>query len=294
MLRAARQQQGLHIAALAAAIKVTPAKLEALESGRYHELLDATFTRALAQAVCRVLKIDPAPVLAQLPSTPADALGRVDGGLNTPYRERPGRAAPADWAPWRHPVLWLVAVLLAAAAAFVLVPSVKLHQSAPAPAAADGLPPPVMPALVEGAAPSATQAAPTESAGGASAAGLQTPPSAVPVASMPQVGAAAASTPVTTADTPNNVNVAAVALTPTAANVAELRAVQASWVQAVDGRGQTLLARLVPAGERVELKVTPPLRLRIGNARGTELKFRGQTVDLVTASRDNIVNLTLP
>ena len=49
MLRAAREQQGLHIAALAAAIKVTPRKLDALEHDRWDELPDATFTRALAQ-----------------------------------------------------------------------------------------------------------------------------------------------------------------------------------------------------------------------------------------------------
>ena len=37
LLRAARQQKGLHNAALAASIKVTPAKLEALEAGPPHE-----------------------------------------------------------------------------------------------------------------------------------------------------------------------------------------------------------------------------------------------------------------
>ena len=109
MLRAARQQQGLHIAALAASIKVTPAKLEALEAGRYHELPDTTFARALAKTVCRVLKIDPEPVLAQMPDTPDSGLARVDGGLNTPFRERPGRVDPTVWVPWRHPVLWAVA-----------------------------------------------------------------------------------------------------------------------------------------------------------------------------------------
>ena len=123
LLRAARQQQGLHIAALAASIKVTPAKLEALESGRTDELPDLTFTRALAQTVCRVLKIDAAPVLALLPGAPAGSLERVDSGLNTPFRERNGRTDPAAWLPWRHPVLWLAGLLLAAAAAFVLVPS---------------------------------------------------------------------------------------------------------------------------------------------------------------------------
>ena len=45
--------QGLHIAALAAAIKVAPRKLELLEADRFDELPDATFTRALAQTVCR-------------------------------------------------------------------------------------------------------------------------------------------------------------------------------------------------------------------------------------------------
>ena len=53
MLRAARQARGLHIAALAASIKVTQRKLEALEADRYDELPDMTFTRALAKTVCR-------------------------------------------------------------------------------------------------------------------------------------------------------------------------------------------------------------------------------------------------
>ena len=59
-LREAREKQGLHIAALAAAIKVSPKKLEMLESDRFDALPDATFTRALAQTVCRALKTDPA------------------------------------------------------------------------------------------------------------------------------------------------------------------------------------------------------------------------------------------
>ncbi|HJV61195.1 MAG TPA: helix-turn-helix transcriptional regulator, partial [Albitalea sp.] len=62
IIRAARQSQGLHIAALSAAIKVSQKKLEALEADRLDELPDATFTRALAQTVCRALKIDPSPV----------------------------------------------------------------------------------------------------------------------------------------------------------------------------------------------------------------------------------------
>ncbi|GCL62319.1 helix-turn-helix domain-containing protein [Pseudaquabacterium pictum] len=284
LLRAARQQQGLHIAALAASIKVTPAKLEALESGRTDELPDLTFTRALAQTVCRVLKIDAAPVLALLPGAPAGSLERVDSGLNTPFRERNGRADPAAWLPWRHPVLWLAGLLLAAAAAFVLVPSQpgQLPQL-------DNATAPVMPPSGAGGPPQVSEAVPAAAPAVDPASGGMG--SVVAPATVPDVPASAAR-PAAAASQPVVADVAATAAAAEAALV--LRAVQATWVQAVDGGGQTLMARLVPAGETVALTPALPVRLRIGNAKGTELQFRGQPVDLSTAARDNIANITLP
>lgn len=280
MLRAARQQQGLHIAALAAAIKVTPAKLEALEAGRYHELPDTTFARALAKTVCRVLKIDPEPVLAQMPGTPVSGLARVDGGLNTPFRERPGRVDPTLWAPWRHPVLWAVALLLVAAAAFVLVPTVSVIGGAPA--LPDAAPAPLMPP--GGAATLPPLAEPEAAAQPEPAAADQAASAAVgPVGQAAATTAAAAAGPAPAA-----------AVASAGGEALTLRAVQATWVQVVDGAGQTLMARLVPAGETVSLTAAPPLRLRIGNASGTELQFRGRPVDLKNLARDNIANITLP
>ena len=103
LLRAARERQGLHIAALAAAIKIPQRKLEALEADRFDELPDATFTRALAHHACvELLKIDAAPVLAQLPPLPQAGrrgLAAAAGGLNAPFRDRPGRADPAEVSP---------------------------------------------------------------------------------------------------------------------------------------------------------------------------------------------------
>jgi cytoskeleton protein RodZ len=65
-------------------------------------------------------------------------------------------------------------------------------------------------------------------------------------------------------------------------------------VAMVGAGGQTLMARLVPAGETVALTPALPVRLKIGNAQGTELLFRGQPVNLATTTRDNIANITLP
>ena len=299
MLRAARQEQGLHIAALAVAIKVSPAKLESLESGRYHELLDIAFSRALAQTVCRMLKIDPTPVLAQMPGAPPDALGRVDGGLNMPYRERPGRVVPGDWAPWRHPVLWLVALLLIAAAAFVLVPATVVRDLA-LPGSAGTLP--VMPPGGAAAAqPAGADTGAAPAAGAASGPGLA-PKTASPgelgtnaaltlgAAATPRTELPAATSGALVGGANPNANANANAN----GDAVMLRALQPTWVQAVDGTGQTLMARLLPAGETVEMTVTPPLRLKIGNVSGTELSFRGHRVDLSTATRDNIANVTLP
>jgi transcriptional regulator with XRE-family HTH domain len=94
MLRAARERNGIHIAVLAATIKVAPAKLEALEADRIEDLPNASFARALAQSVCRSLKTDARPILAALPPPDADLLGKPVGPLNTPFRERPGHGEP--------------------------------------------------------------------------------------------------------------------------------------------------------------------------------------------------------
>ncbi len=124
LLREARERQGLHIAALAASIKVTPHKLEMLEADRFDALPDATFTRALAQTVCRALKIDPAAVLVLLPpASVGHRLEQVGGGLNAPFRDRPGVAGQRDTqAPALGAVFWITALILAAATGLYFAP----------------------------------------------------------------------------------------------------------------------------------------------------------------------------
>ena len=124
LLKQARQAKGLHIAALAASIKVAQRKLELLEADRYTELPDATFTRALAQTVCRSLKMDAAPVLALLPAASGGRLDHMGAGINAPFRDRPGRGEPTDWARLAaSPAAWGPALVLLAAALVYFLPS---------------------------------------------------------------------------------------------------------------------------------------------------------------------------
>lgn len=263
-LRQAREAQGLHIAALAASLKVPVRKLEALERDRYDELPDATFTRALAQTVCRALKIDAAPVLAMLPRVELAALDHVATGINAPFRDKTAAAEPMLGGLLRHPATAIVALLLAGALAVAFWPRgpsaptiVTWPASAPEPAAS-------MPAPVPAPASAAASALPLALA-----------------ASEPLVETVHAAPP------------AAASAATTGPGLLTLRAREASWVEVVDGGNRPLLSRIVLPGESVGLDGALPLKLTVGNASATEIAFRGRPVDLETATRDNVARLEL-
>jgi cytoskeleton protein RodZ len=290
LLRAAREKQGLHIAALAASIKVAPRKLDALENNRFDELPDATFTRALAQTVCRSLKIDPQPVLALLPPADATALDHVGGSLSEPFRERPGRTDPATMAVAAiRPMVWAGLLLLLAAVAIYFVPA---DVFAPAPGGT-------------GAPEVASAASAGASAPGVSTSVIETLPvgpaaeaaaSAASGTSAAVAASAASATMVETVFSAPPLQAAASAASDVGAalrTLVQLRADEASWVEVRDGRGQLLLSRTVQAGESVGFDGPLPIRMTIGNAPATRVSFRGKPVDLAASTRDSVARLEL-
>ena len=267
LLRQARQAQGLHIAALAAAIKVTPRKLELLESDQFEQLPDATFTRALAQAVCRTLKVDAAPVLALMPPPKGNRLGEIAEGLNTPFRERPGRLEPKDWVSVASPLLWLAALLLLAAVFVYFMPASwvpSTHGRTAADASA------TLPPVAEAASKPALTTTPTT--------GASTVVEVLPQGAAPSLGASEA---------PLSPFEAA------AAGVLQLHTTAQSWVEVTDGRGKSLISRLLEPGEDVGLDGVMPMKVRIGNAGATQVVFRGQAMELAAFTRDNVARLEL-
>lgn len=156
LLRQAREAAGAHIAALAVALKVPVRQLEALEADRLEQLPDATFARALAASVCRQLRVDPQPILDQMPQAGPRAMKvpedlqayRGPGAAGAPVRDRMGR-----------PAVWAAAALLVAALLLLALPALQSlwgdagqePSPAPAPAGAPAAP---------DAAPAASEAAP--------------------------------------------------------------------------------------------------------------------------------------
>jgi cytoskeleton protein RodZ len=85
LLRNYRLDQKISLIDLAAVLRVSVAKLEALEDNAWDQLHDTMFVRSLALAVCRQLQTDAAPVLALLPVHDHSKLGeKNEKGLNSP------------------------------------------------------------------------------------------------------------------------------------------------------------------------------------------------------------------
>ena len=279
-LRNVRQQRGLHIAALAVMLKVPQAKLEALEADRFDELPDATFARALATAMCRALKVDPAPVLALLPRT-RDREFDVRPGLNQPFRER--GAGPIDGgllALAARPVVWGPVLLLIAAAAVYWIPAGWLERSGPASVPASGVSTAASGPVVEFVpAPAASEPVVSASAPApepVASAPLQVrdvapPPAAVP-ASVPAVKATVAATP---------------------GSALRVTATADTWIEVADAQGQVLLSRVLRAGEQQEYSGAAPYKVRVGNVSGTQIEWRGAAIDLAARSKDNVARLEL-
>jgi cytoskeleton protein RodZ len=281
LLRAARERQGLHVAALAAAIKVTPRKLDALENDRLGELPDATFARALALTVCRTLKIDPKPVLELMPPAGTMPMDPTPNAINEPFDRRNSR----DGGVWAggaiRPMVVAALLLMVAAAALYLSPASWWGQ---------------VPGLESvGVAPSAAP----EAAPAASAPGLQgetAPPapaaSAAASASAPgTAGAAGAEGAAAAPAAPAGASPAAMVEAPGGALQIGVR--ETSWIEVREAGGRVLLSRNVVPGEELALDGAAPLRLVIGNASVARVVWGGRAVDLAAHTRDNVARLEL-
>ncbi len=281
MLREARMEAGLHIAALAVALKVPVAKLEALEADNFAVLPDTVFVRALASSVCRTLKIDPAPILALLPQSKSPRLVAGNAGINAPVKGSSSSAGNGSFAPassggkksWAITVV--VLALLVGALAIMFVPADRNPFGSSADDEVPASPPvsaqePQAPVAV---ASSAAAAAPVPAA----AASAPAPAPSVAVAasvSAPAV-AAAASTP----------EAAAAA---SASSVLTLSARGASWVQVRDANGTIALQKNLAVGESVAVSGSLPLAVVIGRADVTDVFVRGKPFALSAVSRENV------
>jgi len=286
MLRAARERQGIHLDALASQLKVTPHKLELLEADRYDEIGQGhAFVRALAKTACRLLKIDPEPVLSMMPALHLGPLDKVSQGLNTPYRERDG-GEDGVGLPGGSAIMTIALVLVVAAGLIAFLPDgialVRSVLSGDDTVASESLPD------IPGVVVEPVQSAP----GTGEVVSGSTVPDGAGTPSMPSAPGMTSAPAAPGATAPADAGTA----TPDASASDEplqIRATSPSWIEVRDGNGKVLLGRTIAAGETVNLDGQTPLRVRIGNVAGTEINYNGKAVDLSAVARNNLARIEL-
>lgn len=289
LLRQARQESGLHIAALAVALKVPVSKLEALESDDYAALPDTVFVRALASSVCRTLKLDPARVLSLLPQSKNSSLASASAGLNAPVKGTSVRSAGfggGGAATVPRSVVMVVGALLLGALAVLYFPrglapvvlDVVQQQSSPTHPEAQRTEPAAMPSVN-----------PVASTGGAESAAATIVPPSLPMDAPAAQGNAAATLALPASSATSAAAVASVPVTTdSSGGPLTLRARADSWVQVRDGAGALALQRKLSAGETVDVSGPLPMAVVVGRADATDVFVRGKAFDLVPVSRENV------
>ncbi len=291
LLKQAREQAGMSLETLASRVKVLPHKLAALEEGRFDELPDLTFARALAKTICRHFNIDPVPVLAGFPATAAaasaTALNRQT--LRTPLDANrglriQGRAGTGFWV---GPPSFALAAVAGAVALWWWLPASPPGGTGTD--AANSNQPhatvevvPTLNQTAETVAPAAVTSLPVPSPAVAPAPAVTTP--VVPAAPLAPPGAA-----VVPAATPG---AAPAAVAPASTDVLRLQARQTTWVE-VRGGGRTLLQRTLQAGESVSFNTGAPFGVVVGRADAIEVQLRGQAFDITPYKRNNVARFSV-
>ncbi|MEY3782051.1 MAG: hypothetical protein RIS97_229 [Pseudomonadota bacterium] len=248
MLKQARLDAGLHIAALAVTLRVPVKRIEALENGQIDLLPDLVFVRALTSSICQTLKIDALPILEKLPKAALPRLNGEDAAINTPI----GVTGDGKGALLSNIVTspWLMGVLLLCigTAGIYLLPKTSSY------AISDSV------ALPNAIVPSSSSM-------------------------VSNTTVSAAVSPVVEA---RNSNVPANPTLPPADSIVVFKASGETWVEVKNAAGSTMFKKLLNAGETVGASGTLPLTVIVGRADVTQVEVRGKSIDLALIAKSNV------
>ncbi|WP_395056678.1 helix-turn-helix domain-containing protein [Polaromonas sp.] len=292
LLRQAREAAGLHIAALAVALKVPVKKLEALESDRLDLLPDAVFVRALASSVCRTLKLDAAPVLALLPQTGKPRLDHQKTSINTPFRSPSDGPGPSLWAQVSRPAVLAGLLLLLGALVMIFLPAVQQQEMAAQPLAGPAASTPQATSASVSASPAQVQESPSP-ASSESPVVTAAPTGVMSATPATAPGLSAGSALLLPAASPADAPAAtSVQTTTSSATVAGglivFTAKGESWVEVTDAKGVVVLRRTLAAGEVAGASGVLPLAAVVGRVDATQVQVRGRAFDLGAVAKDNV------
>lgn len=264
LLRRAREASGLHIASLAVSLKVPVRRLEALEADRFDLLPNAVFVRALANSVCRKLKLDPAPILRLLPNQSPARFNQQADSLRVPHGATFSSRRGPLFGALSRPAMIGGLVLVVGALALALLPPLDFSWT---------------PSKTSESGPELTQSLPVMAV---------EPSSPDSVASTSRSGSATVNFSPAVSGLAVPAASAVASKVPTSAGIVVFKTSAESWVEVTDAQGNVLLSRKLSAGEEAGVSGALPLSAVVGRADVTLVHVRGQSFDLASVSRGNV------
>ncbi len=321
-LRQARESNGWSQAEVALKLNLTVGSLSNLETGAFDKLPGHTFARGYIRAYAKLLGMDQTKLVQQFDQysgtdsqgSSVHSLGRIEEpvrvshtilrivslllliavigggfiwwqdqtslrakdliGINPEHVEVEGADGTTQIHPLDEPEDQAVVEGQTEEGTALALPAgqppaeIPANEAAPTPSA----PVPVAPVVAPIAAVAVTHAAPAPV--------VATPAPVVAVAAP--VASAAPVAP-------------AVAATAPAAGIGQVRLqfVANCWTQVTDGNGKVLLSGLKHKGETADLSGKPPFAVRLGYARGAQVSYNGQAVDLAPFTSGETARLKL-
>ncbi|SFG77216.1 RodZ family helix-turn-helix domain-containing protein [Pseudomonas sp. NFACC45] len=320
-LRQARESHGWSLAEVALKLNLTVASLGNLEAGAFDKLPGHTFARGYIRAYAKLLGMDQTELVQQFDQyTGSDAQGSSVHSLGR--IEEPVRVS--------HTILRIVSLLLLIAvigggflwwqdqAALRAKDPIAMNPEHVEVEGADGttrihpLDEPEDQAVVEGqsagettlvlpqgqdGADPAVGAEPSVPAAPADAPAAPAPTNSEPVAPAPSVP----NTPAPVAPAPAAPAAAPAAPTASTAPVApaagegqvQIQFTADCWTQITDGTGKVLFSGLKRKGDSASVNGTPPFAVRLGYARGAQVSYNGQPVDVAPFTSGETARLKL-
>jgi len=259
MLRMAREARGTTIAEVAAALKMSPRQIEAMEREDFSRLSGATFIRGFIRNYARLLNIDAGPVLAALAEQTAlpqaELAPPADSGVRMPLpNARQGKSALVATIA----ALAVFGVALALYFDVISVGGMLSRPPSPSQASAKQAPEPQV---------------------------LQPQPQQVGVAqAQPAEGQIVESR---TGEANNRIP------PKPGSNQLIFSFDGSSWVEVKDATGRTVFSQMNAKGTTQIVEGRPPFQLVVGNASHVRLQYNDQPVDLRPHTRVEVARLTL-
>lgn len=279
-LAALREERGWTVEQVANQLNLASRQIQALEADNYAALPGMVIVRGFIRTYAKLLRVDPAPILAAIASDKAepDAVLQDRGSLSTAFSETRISSGKSGGSSSRLVMagvaLAIIAVLGFAAERMGWIPLKEPASKTEEKAIAVEVPETAEPVVSGSVVPAETH---SESA---SAPAQQATPEEKTV-------------PVQTTMPPATDNVvAAPAVSPDSKNALVFQVKEDSWVEIKRADDSVLVSRLFKAGTTEVFDVTSPVAMVIGNAAGVSVTLRGKPLD-VSGNSSNVARLNL-